>query len=631
MSIKIFELLNNSLRYFQDKNFLEAKRSLGQVLEIEPENFDALRIMGAISGAENNYQQAIDYFNKTIFLNPKYTESYFNKGLALFKLNKLEEAIICYDKAIQLNPNFFQALCGKGIVLNKLNRYHEAIENYNKAIQLKPDYAEAWSNKGLTLDDLKQYEEALNHYDKAIQLEPDYAEAWSNKGITLHNLNRYEEALNHYDKAIQLKPDYAEAWSNKGLTLDDLKQYEEALNHYDKAIQLEPDYAEAWSNKGITLHNLNRYEEALNHYDKAIQLKPDYAEAWSNKGITLHNLNRYEEALNHYDKAIELNSIYADAHFGKSLIKIQTGDFKEGWKFYDYRFKTFEVMEPLYDLNKNLWDGKFLNGTLLVWSEQGIGDHLFYGRMVQCLRNKAKKIIFIVDKRLINLFKNFFSNIGINNIEIIEKNLNKPYINFEKHIPAGSLGNFFANSEKEILNFSKNSFVIDNSKDYTKISKFLNNLNGFKVGLSWKTLNKKEQYRNIPLEKLISIFKNKNCSLINLQFGFTIKEIQEAEESSSIKIHSLKEMDIFNDIDELSFLINNLDLLITIQNTTAHLSLVFQKKTFVLLPTNSRWQWGLGGEKSIWYPAAHIFRQSKFNNWIDVLKKVKISLDRFFV
>ena len=563
MSIKIFELLNNSLRYFQDKNFLEAKRSLGQVLEIEPENFDALRIMGAISGAENNYQQAIDYFNKTIFLNPKYTESYFNKGLALFKLNKLEEAIICYDKAIQLNPNFFQALCGKGIVLNKLNRYHEAIENYNKAIQLKPDYVEAWSNKGLTLDDLKQYEEALNHYDKAIQLEPDYAEAWSNKGITLHNLNRYEEALNHYDKAIQLKPDYVEAWSNKG--------------------------------------------------------------------ITLHNLNRYEEALNHYDKAIELNSIYADAHFGKSLIKIQTGDFKEGWKFYDYRFKTFEVMEPLYDLNKNLWDGKFLNGTLLVWSEQGIGDHLFYGRMVQCLRNKAKKIIFIVDKRLINLFKNFFSNIGINNIEIIEKNLNKPYINFEKHIPAGSLGNFFANSEKEILNFSKNSFVIDNSKDYTKISKFLNNLNGFKVGLSWKTLNKKEQYRNIPLEKLISIFKNKNCSLINLQFGFTIKEIQEAEESSSIKIHSLKEMDIFNDIDELSFLINNLDLLITIQNTTAHLSLVFQKKTFVLLPTNSRWQWGLVGEKSIWYPAAHIFRQSKFNNWIDVLKKVKISLDRFFV
>ena len=495
MSIKIFELLNNSLRYFQDKNFLEAKRSLGQVLEIEPENFDALRIMGAILGAENNYQQAIDYFNKTIFLNPKYTESYFNKGLALFKLNKLEEAIICYDKAIQLNPNFFQALCGKGIVLNKLNRYHEAIENYNKAIQLKPDYVEAWSNKG----------------------------------------------------------------------------------------------------------------------------------------ITLHNLNRYEEALNHYDKAIELNSIYADAHFGKSLIKIQTGDFKEGWKFYDYRFKTFEVMEPLYDLNKNLWDGKFLNGTLLVWSEQGIGDHLFYGRMVQCLRNKAKKIIFIVDKRLINLFKNFFSNIGINNIEIIEKNLNKPYINFEKHIPAGSLGNFFANSEKEILNFSKNSFVIDNSKDYTKISKFLDNLNGFKVGLSWKTLNKKEQYRNIPLEKLISIFKNKNCSLINLQFGFTIKEIQEAEESSSIKIHSLKEMDIFNDIDELSFLINNLDLLITIQNTTAHLSLVFQKKTFVLLPTNSRWQWGLGGEKSIWYPAAHIFRQSKFNNWIDVLKKVKISLDRFFV
>ena len=202
---------------------------------------------------------------------------------------------------------------------------------------------------------------------------------------------------------------------------------------------------------------------------------------------------------------------------------------------------------------------------------------------------------------------------------------------FDKNLPAGSLGKFFAKNDKEILKFSKNNFVINNNEDYEKVKKFLNNLKGFKIGLSWKSLNKNEQHRNISLQKLVSILPDKNCSLINLQFGDTAEEISKVENNSLVKIHSLKDIDNFNNIDELSFLINSLDLVITIQNTTAHLSLGFQKKTFVLLPTNSRWHWGVSGEQSIWYPAAQIFRQTKYNYWEDVLNNVKISLNKLLV
>ena len=305
--------------------------------------------------------------------------------------------------------------------------------------------------------------------------------------------------------------------------------------------------------------------------------------------------------------------------------------FIEGWQRYEFRWNSKDQIKPLYNLNEHIWDGKFLNGTLLVWSEQGIGDHLFFGRMIQCLKDQAKKIVFTVDKRLIKLFKNSLSNLGINNIEIIEYNKNNLFVNFDKHLPAGSLGKFFAKSDKEILKFSKNNFVINNNEDYEKVKKFLNNLKGFKIGLSWKSLNKNEQHRNISLQKLVSILPDKNCSLINLQFGDTAEEISKVENNSLVKIHSLKDIDNFNNIDELSFLINSLDLVITIQNTTAHLSLGFQKKTFVLLPTNSRWHWGVSAEQSIWYPAAQIFRQSKYNYWEDVLNNVKISLNKLLV
>ena len=164
-----------------------------------------------------------------------------------------------------------------------------------------------------------------------------------------------------------------------------------------------------------------------------------------------------------------------------------------------------------------------------------------------------------------------------------------------------------------------------------KIINFLNNLKGFKIGLSWKSLNRNEQHRNISLQNLISILPHKNCSLINLQFGDVSREISEVEKYFFNKIHSIRDLDNFNNIDELSFLINNLDLVITIQNTTAHLSLGLHKKTFLLLPTNSRWHWGVSGEKSVWYPTAKIFRQSKLNYWEDVLNNVKINLDKIIL
>ena len=275
-----------------------------------------------------------------------------------------------------------------------------------------------------------------------------------------------------------------------------------------------------------------------------------------------------------------------------------------------------------------LFRSKKFNGTLLVWSEQGIGDHLFFGRMVWCLNSYAKKIIFIVDKRLVQLFKDSLFSQSINNIEVVSYDKNNLVTNFDKHIPSGSLGKFFAKNDKAILKFSRNSFILKNEINEKKVINFLSNFNGIKVGLSWKSHNKNEQHRNIPLENLVSIFNKKNFTLINLQFGNNEHEILEINKNLGIKIYNLEGVNNLNDIYDLSTLIKHLDLVVTIQNTTAHLSLGLQKKTFVLLPINSRWHWGVNNKKSIWYPAAEIFRQSRYNYWEDVLNSVKIQLDK---
>jgi tetratricopeptide (TPR) repeat protein len=590
MNFQTNSFLQDAIHNIKINNFAVAKIILLKVLDIEPFNFDALNILGVIFGQENNHIEALNFFKKAQQIKP-------------------------YNNLI--NFNLAKAFSESG---NDL----EAIKYYKIAIGLDKNYLGSWIGFGNSLHTLKRYDEALSNYDQAIKLKPDYAEAYYNKAITLNELQSYDEALSNYDQAIKLKPDYAEAYYNKAISLKGLQSYDEALSNYDQAIKLKPDYANAYNNKGNIFRNLQRYDEALFHYHKAISLKSDYFYAYNNLGLISLEKKKLTEAFNFFETCLKINPKFLEPYYNESFIFLLQNEFIEGWKRYEYRW-VGENQKPSYDLNDNAWNGDFLDGTLLVWSEQGLGDHLFFGRMLQCVTYYAKKIVFSVDKRIIQLFKDFLLSLSINNIEVIEHDKKKLFIDFDKHIPSGSLGKFFANSHEQISKFSDKSFVIN--KKYKKIDDFLANFKGLKVGLSWKTLNQEEQHRSIPLEKLVINLK-KNFNIINLQFGKTDEEINKIDRDFGLKIHNYKGIDNLNDIYELCYLIKNLDLIITVQNTTAHLSLGLQKKTFLLLPVQSRWQWGLNGNDSVWYPTAHIFRQSKEGDWEDVLNNIKIELNK---
>ena len=150
------------------------------------------------------------------------------------------------------------------------------------------------------------------------------------------------------------------------------------------------------------------------------------------------------------------------------------------------------------------------------------------------------------------------------------------------------------------------------------------------IGLSWKTANTEENFRDTKLETFINIFKNQNVNLINIQFGDVKDEVSLFKEKNKINFYQLKDLNITNDIDKLASLINKLDLVITIQNSTAHISLSLGKKTFVLLsykPPRFYW-YGPDLEKSYWYPEASLYRQKNANdNWSNILNKISKDLD----
>ena len=487
-----------------------------------------------------------------------------------------------------LYPNNYELNKFLGLVSAHSNNFDEALIFFNKCLEINDHSSDIYFNLGLIYKKKGLLEDSEKYYRKAIKLNPNFLDAYINLGVVLEAQQKNIDCLNILEDFIKKDQNSYKAYFNLANIQSKLNRFEESINNYNKAIKINNKQAEIFFNLALVLKKIGNYDDAIANYNKAIILKPDYFKAFNNLGVIFNDLRKFPEAFESFEKALKINPEFLEAYYNESFIFLLQNKFIEGWKRYEFRWTSEDQIKPLYNLKENIWDGKFLNGTLLVWSEQGIGDHLFFGRMVQSLKDYAKKIVFTVDKRLIKLFKSFFFNLGVNNIEVIEHNKSNLFVNYDKHIPAGSLGKFFANSEKEILKFSTNNFAINNDIDFKKITKFLNDLKGFKIGLSWKSLNKNEQHRNISLQKLVSILSNRNCSLVNLQFGDINDEISQVEKNFLCKIHNLKDIDNFNNIDELSFLINNLDLVITIQNTTAHLSLGFQKKTFVLLPTDRK-------------------------------------------
>ena len=353
MNPQIQFMLQQAIQSFQNNNFDRSDSILSAILKKDAKCLPALQVLGLTKAAQGKLNEAVEFFQKALKLNPQDESIRLNLAKAFSDQGMDGEALPHFKKATELMPGNANAWIGLGKTFVNLQNEHDALDCYNKALAIDSKLIGGWSNKAFALFKLGKYQDSLNCYDEAITLEPNNPVAWSEKGVVLHALQKYEEAISNYDKAIEINPNLAtaylnkgaalkelkrnqealslcktalnlnpnmpEAWLNAGINFRELKKFDNALYHLDEAIKLNPRLANNWSSKGLTLHELKRHEEALAHFDRAIELNPHYAEAWNNKGITLNELKRYEEALDHFDQAIELNPIYAEAYSNKGL------------------------------------------------------------------------------------------------------------------------------------------------------------------------------------------------------------------------------------------------------------------------------------------------------------------------
>jgi predicted O-linked N-acetylglucosamine transferase (SPINDLY family) len=251
MNSQTGSLLQDAIYNVKINNLVNAKVLLLKILDIEPDNFDALNIIGVINGKENKHTEAINFFKKAQKIRPDNNLVNFNLGKALSETGNDLDAIKYYKIAIRLDKSHLGSWLNFGKSLHQLEKYDEAISYYDQAIKLKPDYLEAHYNKANTLKTLKRYDEAIIHYSQAIKLKPDYFNAYIERGVLFELVNLKDEALFDYDQAIKLKPDSALPYNNKGNVLRTQSHYDQAIFNYYKALKLKPDYPYIF---GMILH-----------------------------------------------------------------------------------------------------------------------------------------------------------------------------------------------------------------------------------------------------------------------------------------------------------------------------------------------------------------------------------------
>lgn len=238
-------LLSAALGHLQAGRIAEAEAALRQVLAAEPDNPDAVHLLGLAALRQRKLPEAESLLTRASQLDRRQPAVWNNLGVALREQDKLTEAVAAYRKALAVAPDFSDALSNLGGALNRLGRPDEAIPALRRAIARAPDHAEALNNLGSALFQQGALHEAEAVLQRALQAAPRLAEGWNNLGNVLAELGRFDAAVAAYDKALAARPHYAEAAANLGMALHSLNRTDEAVAVLRRAIELRPGYEQA--------------------------------------------------------------------------------------------------------------------------------------------------------------------------------------------------------------------------------------------------------------------------------------------------------------------------------------------------------------------------------------------------
>lgn len=411
-------------------------------------------------------------------------------------------------------------------------------------------------------------------------------------------------------------PDDAPAFFAAGNALNEQLRYAEAVERFDRAVALDPRHAAAWCNRGLALRALDRYDEALASQERAAALVPRHPLIQYNLGVALRDACRTDDAARAFEEAIRLAPDLAEAHLNLAHCLLMDGDYERGFREFEWRWKERLQASRLRAFAQPLWLGREPVGgrTILLHAEGGFGDTLQMSRYAPMLAQRGAKVVLEAPRPLASLLSRVP---GI--ARVVPSG--DPLPDFDAHCPLMSLplamGTTLASVPREVPYLHP---------DPARVAAWRSRLGEAtrpRVAIAWsgQALQPIEKHRRIPLAALAPLLVG-GIEWIGVQ-----KDVRDDDAAALAACRAVRHVGPdLEDFDDTAAVLDQSDLVVTVDTSVAHLAGAMGKPTWVLVSRQSEWRWQQGRSDNAWYPTARIVRQGTQGDWTGALAELSRAL-----
>jgi len=389
----------------------------------------------------------------------------------------------------------------------------------------------------------------------------------------------------------------------------------------EKKQQTLPEFAQHVYKTGFAEAEKGNYDGAISILQNIHLALPVLTATELQIGRCHWEMHRWELARKHFEIAAQLEPNNDDVGWTVGLLALQMGDFHNGWKGYERRWGSKTFNSPRLHTKRPMWErGK--HKRPIVWCEQGIGDQILYGSLIEKLAQEVEHVTVMIDLRVANLFQR---GCKVKNVKFVSHNSRIKMSEHDSHIPIASLGKYFINSVRDIAPSVSTTYLKADPERVAMLRKEYGlHEDEYIVGLTWtSTAPVIGPHKSVPLEAFRPILDTPYLKFINLQYGDAQKQ-GEGFHPSLITTH----IDTFLDLENVAALMEICSVIISPSCANVHLAGAMGKDV-LLLDANKLWYWNNRiGNESMWYPSIKIYQRENMNApWDLQLKQVRDELD----
>ena len=474
---------------------------------------------------------------------------------------------------------------------------------------------------------------------KVLDVEPDNAQALHLVAVLAHLAGKQGIALALIEKALRIAPGDAQFHYNHGVVLGSLRRPEAALAAYRQAVALDPRHPNAWANLGNIALDLDRFDEALDAYARALGNNPHDLNPALASAIALFAARRLDASAAAFARALQMAPQEPRVHWEHAHLCLLRGDFAQGWEEYESRFVSPQSNVWNYPYPYPRWTGEPLAGkTIVLHGEQGLGDEIMFASIYAEVIAEAAQVIICCQPHLAPLFRDSFPAAQVvpqlrNDADAWTRRPvdwvgDVPRIHYQ--IPFGSLARLRRRARAEFP--AHTGYLRADPARMVAWQEKLAPLTGYRVGLCWAAnpaiedpmAARRSRKKSLTLQQLEPLLDVEGVNFISLQTWEAAAQVAAASPATRARI--LDASAGLKDFADTAALIMNLDLVITVDTSVAHLAGALGKPVWILLPWQADWRWHVDTDESEWYPSARLLRQPQLSDWASVIGQARAAL-----